>query len=132
MSLATPPLAPQLLSCVPQALRTPPLPPRRSAQAPWPLPPSSPIHRKGRRRDPLPSRGHHGAPYQAQRLLGGMVSVELLPLGHRRDVPDGGDLCFRVSAVYEVVVEGVLRTFTLARPQQRLVGVGPRKLEQRR
>jgi hypothetical protein len=26
----------------------------------------------------------------------------------------------------------VLRTFTLARPQQRLVGVSPRKLEQRR
>ena len=39
-------------------------------------------------------------------------------------MPDGGDLGFRVIAVYEVVVEGVARSFVLARPQQRLVGVG--------
>ena len=39
-------------------------------------------------------------------------------------MPDGGDLCSRVSAVNEVVVEGVARSTSLARPQQRLVGVG--------
>jgi hypothetical protein len=52
-------LAPQPLSCAPQAPRTPPpsLPQQRSAQALWRQPPSSPIHRKGRRPDhPLYSR----------------------------------------------------------------------------
>src|SRR5919107_6206666 len=76
-SLATPPHAAQHLSCVPQALRTPPpsLLPQRSAQAPFRLPHSSQIHRKGRRRDrPRGSRprwrGGGGAG-----LLGGMISV---------------------------------------------------------
>jgi hypothetical protein len=46
-------------------------------------------------------------------------------------VPDGGDLCSRVSAVNEIVVEGVARSTSLARQEQCLVGMGPRKLGQR-
>ncbi len=44
-------------------------------------------------------------------------------------MPDGGDLCSRVSAVYEVVVEGVARSASLACPQQCLVGVGESGVE---
>jgi hypothetical protein len=40
----------------------------------------------------LPRRCQDGAPEEAQRLLRGMTAVELLPPGHRRDTPDGGDL----------------------------------------
>src|SRR5919112_186253 len=79
---------------------------------------------------PLPAGGHDGSPYQAQGLLGGMVAVELLFLGHRRYGPDGGELGRGVSAVNEVVVEGVAGT-SLASPEQCFVGVGPRKLGQR-
>ena len=60
-----------------------------------------------------------------------MRTVEFLPDGHGRDVPDGGDLGSWVPAVYEVVVEGVARAFAPARPQKCFVGVGPRKLRQR-
>jgi hypothetical protein len=79
------------------------------------------------------SRGsEHGAAEEAQGFLGGVVAVGLLCPGHRGEVPDGGDLGGGVSTVYEVVVEGVARTLALARPQQCFVGVGPRKLGQRR
>src|SRR5215203_2436677 len=50
--------------------------------------------------------------------------MKLLPLWDGRDVPDGRDLCFRLSAVYEVVVEGVARSTSLARPKECLVGMG--------
>src|SRR5215210_2780508 len=72
---------------------------------------------------PLPAGGHDCPPYQAQGLLGGMVAVELLLPGHGRYGLDGGDLGGGVSAVYEVVVEGVAGA-SLARPEQCLVGVG--------
>ena len=58
--------------------------------------------------------------------------MAFLPPWHRRDAPDGGDLGRWISAVYEVVVEGVARAVSLARPHYGLVGVGPRKLGQRR
>ena len=80
---------------------------------------------------PLPGGGHDGAAHEAQRLLGGMVTVALLPPWHGGDAPDRGDLGCRVDAVYEVVVEGISGTFALARPQNGLVCVGPRKLGQR-
>ena len=54
----------------------------------------------------------------------------LLPHGHRRETPDGGDLGCWVATVYEVVFEGVARPFTFAPPQEHLVGVDPRKLGQ--
>src|SRR5688572_192139 len=60
--------------------------------------------------------GQDGATDEAQRLLGGVTTVELLPPWHRRDAPDGRDLGRWVPAVYEVVVEGVARRFALARP----------------
>src|SRR5215210_874991 len=72
---------------------------------------------------PLPAGGQDGAAHQAQGLLGGMVAVQLLLVGYGRYGPDGGDLGGGVSAVYEVVVEGVAGA-SLARPEQRLVGVG--------
>jgi hypothetical protein len=50
--------------------------------------------------------------------------VAFLPPWHRRDAPDGGDLGRWISAVYEVVVEGVARAVSLARPHYGLVGVG--------
>jgi hypothetical protein len=55
----------QPLSCAPQALHTPhpTLPPQRSTLAPWPLPHSSQIHRKGRR----PAR----PPYSRRQSRGG-------------------------------------------------------------
>jgi len=58
--------------------------------------------------------------------------VTFLPPWHGRDVPDGGELDFRVSAIYEFVVEGVARSASLARPKQCFVGLGLRKLGQRR
>jgi hypothetical protein len=61
-----------------------------------------------------------------------MIAIELLPPWHGGDAPEGGDLGFGVPAVYEVVVEGVAGATTLARPQNCLVSVGPRKLGQRR
>src|SRR5687768_911183 len=69
-------------------------------------------------------RGQKCAAEETQGLLGGMISVKLLLPWHGRDVPDRGDLCFRISAVYEVVVEGVARSASLSGPQQRFVGVG--------
>ena len=57
--------------------------------------------------------------------------MKFLPPRHGRDVPEGGELGVLVLAVYKVVVEGMVRSASLARPQQRLVGVGPRKLGQR-
>ena len=59
------------------------------------------------------------------------IRVKLLLPGHGRDAPDGGDLCFWVSAVDKVVVEGVAEAASLARPKERFVGVGPRKSGQR-
>src|SRR5215211_1124417 len=53
-----------------------------------------------------------------------MVSVTFLPSRHGRDAPHGRDLGFRVSAVYELVVEGMSRFASLARPKERFVGVG--------
>src|SRR5688572_30090639 len=53
-----------------------------------------------------------------------MVSVKLLPAWHGRDVPDGGELGSRISAIDEVVVEGMSRCATLFGPQQRFVGMG--------
>ena len=76
-------------------------------------------------------RGQDGAAQEAQGLLGWVAAVALLPHGHRREAPDGGDLGVWVVAVYEVVVEGVARSFAPARPQQDFVGVGARKLGQR-
>jgi hypothetical protein len=73
----------------------------------------------------------HGAPEEAQGLLGGVATVGLLFHRHGRDAPYGGDLGCWIRAVYEVVVEGVDRGFALARPKQCFVGVGPRKLAQR-
>src|SRR5215217_1718323 len=82
---------------------------------------------------PLSRRGHEGAAYQAQRFLSGMISVELLLLGDGGDVPDGGEfLSGGIEAVYEGVVERVACPFSLARPDERLVSVGPRKLGQHR
>jgi hypothetical protein len=60
-----------------------------------------------------------------------VVAVEPLSPGHGRYAPEVGDLRAGVGAVYEVVVEGVAHPFALARPQGRLVSVGPRKLGQR-
>src|SRR5215213_3107217 len=40
----------------------------------------------------LVGRGQKGAAEEAQRLLGGMISVTFLPPGRGRDAPDGGDL----------------------------------------
>jgi hypothetical protein len=60
-----------------------------------------------------------------------VAAVGFLPDGHGGDVPDGGELGGGVGAVDEVVVEGVAGALAPARPQQRLVGVGPRKLGQR-
>jgi hypothetical protein len=48
---------------------------------------------------------------------------------YRSYSPDG--VC-RVGAIYEVVVEGVARSSSFACPEQCLVGVGSRKLGQRR
>ena len=53
-----------------------------------------------------------------------MISVVLLPLGHGRYGPDVGELCLRVCAIDQVVVEGISRSASLARPEQRLVGLG--------
>ena len=78
---------------------------------------------------PLLAGGEDGAAHQTQRLLGGMVSVTCLPPGHGRDTPDGGDLCCWIYAVYEVVVEGVVGAISFSRPNDGLVGVGPRKLD---
>src|SRR5215210_3118283 len=58
-----------------------------------------------------------------------MISVTFLPPWHGRDVPDGGELDFRVSAIYEVVVEGVARSASLARPKQCFVGVSESGVE---
>jgi hypothetical protein len=54
--------------------------------------------------------------------------MKLLPVWNGRDVPDGGELGGRICAVDEVVVEGMAGSASLARPEERLVGVGPRKL----
>ena len=40
-------------------------------------------------------------------------------------MPDGGELAFWVGAVYEGVVEGVMRRAALARPDQASHGRGP-------
>ena len=81
---------------------------------------------------PLPAGGKEGATNETQGLLGGMVAVAFLPPWHGRDAPDGGELGFRVPAVYELVVEGVAGAVSFSRPKERLVGVGLRKLGQRR
>ena len=81
---------------------------------------------------PLPRRGQKGAPEEAQGLLGGVAAVELLPHGHGGDAPDGGDLGGGIGGVYEVVVEGVAGAFVFGGPDQGFMGMGPRKLEQRR
>src|SRR5215217_6906983 len=73
---------------------------------------------------PFIGGSEHGAPEEAQGLLGGVAAVGLLPFGHGGDAPDRGDLGGGVGAVYEVVVEGVGRSLALARPQEGLVGVG--------
>jgi hypothetical protein len=78
----------------------------------------------------LSGGGKRGAPHETQGLLGGVVAVQLLTLRRRRDAPHRRYLCAGNQAVYEVVVEGV--SPALARPEQSLVGVGPRKLGQRR
>src|SRR5918995_4869930 len=44
----------------------------------------------------LSTRCHYGTADEAQRLLGGMISMELLPPWYGRDVPEGGDLGSRV------------------------------------
>ncbi len=58
-----------------------------------------------------------------------MIAVELLPLGDGGYAPDGGEL--GAEAVQEIAGEGVAGSFTLARPDQGLVDVGPRKSGQR-
>ena len=50
--------------------------------------------------------------------------MKLLPVWNGRDVPDGGELGGRISAVDEVVIEGMAGSATFARPEERLVGVG--------
>ena len=74
-------------------------------------------------------RSHKSPSYEAKRLLGRMVAMSFLSVWHGRDAPDGGDLGCGVTAVYDVVVEGM--SLALARPKQRLVSVGPSKLGQR-
>jgi hypothetical protein len=64
----------------------------------------------------LPTRGQNGAAEEAQRLLGWMISVELLPPCHGRDVPDGRELGSEISAIDQVVVEGMAGSASLARP----------------
>jgi hypothetical protein len=66
-----------------------------------------------------------------QGFLGGGAAVGFLPHRYGGDVPDGGELGGGVWAVHEIVVEGVARGLALARPQEGLVGVGPRKSGQR-
>src|SRR5829696_739154 len=78
---------------------------------------------------PLLGRGQNGAADETQRFLRRVVAIKLLPLRHGLNAPDGGHLGARVSAVYEVVVEGVLGAFTLARPQDCFVGVSKGSVE---
>jgi hypothetical protein len=78
----------------------------------------------------LTGRSQKRPAHQAQGFLSGLVTVQLLLLWDGRDASDGGEL--GAGSVYEVVVEGVACPFTLARPEQSLVGVGPRKPGQRR
>ena len=58
--------------------------------------------------------------------------MTFLPPWHGTDAPDGGDLRFGVSAVDQAVVEGVVGAISFSRPHDGLVGVGPRKVGQRR
>jgi hypothetical protein len=61
--------------------------------------------------------GQDGPAEETEGFLGGVATVGLLPPGHGGDAPDGGELGGGVGAVYEVVVEGVVRALALARPQ---------------
>jgi hypothetical protein len=58
-----------------------------------------------------------------------MVSVELLPVTEGMPPPDGRELGSEISAIDQVLVEGVPRSASLACPAERLVGL--RKSEQR-
>src|SRR5215217_1621080 len=80
----------------------------------------------------LPTRSEQGTPHEPEGFLGRVVAVELLVLGNATNAPDARELSARVRAVYEVVVEGVARFSTFARPDQGFVRVGPRKSGQRR
>ena len=119
--------APRPRPCVPPAPRTPP--PSQPHEEATQLLGSNPRRPRPAERveDQLAlfGGGQDRAAEEAQGLLGGVAAVEFLPHGHGRDAPDRGDLGFRVVAVYEVVVEGVMRPLAPARPQQGFVGVVP-------
>src|SRR5215211_382973 len=75
----------------------------------------------------LPTRSEQGTPHEPEGFLGRVVAVELLVLGNGTNAPDARELLARVRAVYEVVVEGVARSF--ARPDQGFVRVGERRMQ---